>query len=81
MIATLPASTSSLDTTPFTPPKWSTWLCVWITAATGRPPRCFRYRASAAAAVSTEISESITMIPLLPSTRGAGVSGLTGEAG
>ncbi len=67
MIWTRPASTSAWDTTPFTPPKWSAWLWLWITATTGRSPRCLRYSASAAAAVSVEIRGSMTMIPVSPS--------------
>ena len=54
---------------PLTPPKWSIWEWVWIIAVTGRWPRCCRYRANAAAAVSLEINGSITMTPLSPSTK------------
>ena len=45
----------SASTTPRTPPKWSMWECVKMTAVTGRSPRCSRYSARPAAATSDEI--------------------------
>lgn len=58
---------SSADSTPSAPPKWSTWLCVKITADTGLLPSCWRAKAIAAAAVSREVSVSTTIQPVLPS--------------
>ena len=52
---------------PSMPPKWSTWLCVKITAETGRSPRWRRASAIAAAAVSRVVSGSTTIQPLRPS--------------
>ena len=40
-----------------------------MTAVTGRSPRCSLAKAMAAAAVSTEMSGSMTMRPSSPSTR------------
>ena len=40
-----------------------------ISAFTGRSPRCLRYSAKAAAAVSFDMSVSITITPLSVSTR------------
>ena len=61
------AFASSAEITPSAPPKWSTWLCVKITADTGLSPRCWRAKAMAAAAVSREVSVSTTIQPVLPS--------------
>ena len=65
---TLPEATSSAETIPRAPPKWSTWLWVYSSPVTGRSPRCSRYSASAAAAVSQLINGSITSTPRWPST-------------
>ncbi len=58
---------SSGEITPKIPPKWS--RCEWVnrTPVTGRSPRCERYSARAAAAVSAETSGSTTITPRSPS--------------
>ena len=62
-IRTRPAARSSSLTTARTPPKWSTWLWVWITATTGRSATCSRIIAIAARIGSTVISGSTTIQP------------------
>ena len=59
----LPLRTASGSTTAATPPKWSTWLCVKITATIGRSPSARLTSASAAAAVSVDVSGSTRMRP------------------
>ena len=58
------AATPRRGSTPAMPPKWSTWLCVKITATIGASPRCRRASASAAAAVSRAVSGSTTIQPV-----------------
>ena len=63
MIRTRPAARSPSLTTARTPPKWSMWLWVWITATTGRSATCAFTRSKAARIVSTVISGSTTTQP------------------
>ena len=64
---TLRLAISSAEITPSTPPKWSMWLCVKITAVTGFAPSVFSTSRHAAAAVSRAVSGSTTIRPVLPS--------------
>ena len=62
----MPAEAAPAGSTDWMPPKWSPWLCVKITAETGRSPRCLRASAMAAAAVSSVVSGSTTIQPVRP---------------
>jgi hypothetical protein len=59
-------SAEPFGSTALTPPKWSTWLCVKITATTGSSPRCLRASACAAVALSTLVSGSTMIQPVWP---------------
>ena len=66
MMRTWARAAGSSGRTARTPAKWSMWLWVKITATTGAGSRCWRARASAAAAVSTLVSGSTTIQPVAP---------------
>ena len=60
---------SAAPRTDSTPPKWSMWEWVKMTAATGLSPRCSLASAIAAAAVSFVVRGSTMIQPVCPSIR------------